>query len=43
MLNALWVVLLGMAALFVVQGIIYLFMILIKRLAPPENNQGGKG
>lgn len=34
MLNALWVVLLGMAALFVVQGVLYLFMILLKKFVP---------
>jgi hypothetical protein len=39
MLNALWVVLLGMAALFVIQGVIFLAMILFKRLLPPGKKQ----
>jgi hypothetical protein len=43
MLNALWVVLLGMAALFIVQGALFLFMILLKRFVPAEKNQGEKG
>jgi len=43
MLKALWVVLLGMAALFVVQGVIFLFIILLKRLVPQEKHQGEKG
>jgi hypothetical protein len=43
MLNALWVVFLGMAALFIVQAIIFLFMILLKKFVPAEKNQGEKG
>jgi hypothetical protein len=42
MLNALWVVLLGMAALFIVQGVIFLFIILLKRYSS-EKNQAEKG
>jgi len=43
MLNSLWVVLWGMAALFVVQGVLFLFIILLKRFIPAEKSQGEKG
>jgi hypothetical protein len=43
MLNALWVVLLGMAALFIVQAILFLFMILLKKFVPAEKTHGEKG
>jgi len=43
MLNALWVVLLGMAALFVVQAVVFGFMLLLKKLAPAEKEPKGKG
>lgn len=43
MLKALWVVLLGMAALFIVQGVVYLSMTLLKRLFRAEKNQEEKG
>ena len=43
MLKALWVVLLGMAALFVVQGVVYLSMLLLKRLFHVKKSQEDKG
>lgn len=43
MLDALWVVLLGMAALFIVQGVLYLFMILLKKFVPAVKTQGKEG
>jgi hypothetical protein len=43
MLNALWVVLLGMAALFVIQALIFLIISLMKKLDPLAKKQREKG
>ena len=39
MLNALWIVLLGMAIIFAVLGILLLVMVLLGRLARPREKQ----
>ena len=43
MLNALWIVLLGMAIIFAVLGILLLVMILLSKLLKPREKQGKKG
>jgi len=43
MLNALWIVLLGMAIIFAVLGILLLVMILLSKLFKPREKQGKKG
>jgi len=42
MLNALWIVLLGMAIIFAVLGILLLVMILLSKLLKPREKQGKK-
>ena len=41
MLNALWIVLLGMAIIFAVLGILLLVMALLNKLARPKEDQKG--
>ena len=43
MLNALWIVLLGMAIIFAVLGILLLVMILLSKLLKPREKQEKKG
>jgi Na+-transporting methylmalonyl-CoA/oxaloacetate decarboxylase gamma subunit len=43
MLNALWIVLLGMAIIFAVLGILLLVMIVLGKLLKPREKQGKKG
>ena len=43
MLNALWIVLLGMAIIFAVLGILYLVMVFINRLVRAGEKKGAKG
>jgi len=43
MLNALWIVLLGMAIIFAVLGILLLVMILLSKLVKPREKQEKKG
>jgi uncharacterized iron-regulated membrane protein len=43
MLNALWIVLLGMAIIFAVLGILLLVMILLAKLVRPKEKEGEKG
>jgi Na+-transporting methylmalonyl-CoA/oxaloacetate decarboxylase gamma subunit len=43
MLNALWIVLLGMAIIFAVLGILLLVMILLGKLVRPGEKQEKKG
>jgi len=43
MLNALWIVLLGMAIIFAVLGILLLVMILLGKLVKPREKQEKKG
>ncbi|MCK4843499.1 MAG: OadG family protein [Dehalococcoidia bacterium] len=43
MLNALWIVLLGMAIIFAVLGILLLVMILLGKLLKPREKQEKKG
>ena len=43
MLNALWIVLLGMAIIFAVLGILLLVMILLSKLLKPREKQEEKG
>jgi uncharacterized membrane protein len=43
MLNALWIVLLGMAVIFAVLGILLLVMILLSRLVRPRQREDHKG
>jgi uncharacterized iron-regulated membrane protein len=43
MLNALWIVLLGMAIIFAVLGILLLVMILLGKLARPRAKEEQKG
>jgi len=43
MLNALWIVLLGMAIIFAVLGILLLVMVLLSKLLKPREQQGKKG
>jgi len=43
MLNALWIVLLGMAIIFAVLGILLLVMILLSKLFKPREKQEKKG
>jgi len=43
MLNALWIVLLGMAIIFAVLGILLLVMVLLGKLVKPRKKQGKKG
>jgi len=42
MLNALWIVLLGMAIIFAVLGVLLLVMILLGKLVKPREKQGKK-
>ena len=42
MLNALWIVLLGMAIIFAVLGILLLVMVLLGKLVKPSKKQGKK-
>jgi hypothetical protein len=43
MLNALWIVLLGMAIIFAVLGILLLVMVLLGKLVKPREKQEKKG
>lgn len=43
MLNALWIVLLGMAIIFAVMGILLLVMILLGKLVRPREEEEKKG
>jgi Na+-transporting methylmalonyl-CoA/oxaloacetate decarboxylase gamma subunit len=43
MLNALWIVLLGMAIIFAVLGILLLVMVLLSRLVRPKRKEEQKG
>jgi len=43
MLNALWIVLLGMAIIFAVLGILLLIMILLGKLVRPREEEEKKG
>jgi Na+-transporting methylmalonyl-CoA/oxaloacetate decarboxylase gamma subunit len=43
MLNALWIVLLGMAIIFAVLGILLLVMVLLSKLLKPREKQEKKG
>ena len=43
MLNALWIVLLGMAIIFAVLGILLLVMVLLSKLVKPRDKQEKKG
>jgi uncharacterized membrane protein len=43
MLNALWIVLLGMAIIFAVLGILLLVMVLLSRLVRPREKEEQKG
>jgi Na+-transporting methylmalonyl-CoA/oxaloacetate decarboxylase gamma subunit len=43
MLNAVWIVLLGMAIIFAVLGILLLVMILLGKLLKPREKQEKKG
>jgi uncharacterized iron-regulated membrane protein len=43
MLNALWIVLLGMAIIFAVLGILLLVMFLLGKLVSPKEKEGEKG
>jgi Na+-transporting methylmalonyl-CoA/oxaloacetate decarboxylase gamma subunit len=43
MLNALWIVLLGMAVIFAVLGILLLVMVLLSKLVKPREKQEKKG
>lgn len=43
MLNALWIVLLGMAIIFAVLGILLLVMVLLGKLVKSREKQGKKG
>ncbi|MBI4304312.1 MAG: OadG family protein [Chloroflexi bacterium] len=43
MLNALWIVLLGMAIIFAVLGVLYLAMVFINRLVLARVKKGAKG
>ena len=43
MLNALWIVLLGMAIIFAVLGILLLVMVLLSKLFKPREKQEKKG
>jgi Na+-transporting methylmalonyl-CoA/oxaloacetate decarboxylase gamma subunit len=43
MLDALWIVLLGMAIIFAVLGILLLVMVLLSRLVRPKRKEEQKG
>jgi len=43
MINALWIVLLGMAIIFAVLGILLLVMVLLSKLLKPGEKQEKKG
>ncbi len=43
MLNALWIVLLGMAIIFAVLGILLLVMVLLSKLVRPREKEEQKG
>ena len=43
MLNALWIVLLGMAIIFAVLGILLLVMVLLSKLVRPKEKEEQKG
>ncbi len=43
MLNALWIVLLGMAIIFAVLGLLLLVMVLLSRLVRPKEQEEQKG
>jgi Na+-transporting methylmalonyl-CoA/oxaloacetate decarboxylase gamma subunit len=43
MLNALWIVLLGMAIIFAVLGILLLVMVLLTKLVRPREKEEKKG
>lgn len=43
MLNALWIVLLGMAIIFAVLGILLLVMVLLRKLVRPKGKEEQKG
>jgi len=43
MLNALWIVLLGMAIIFAVLGILLLVMVLLSKLVRPKQKEEQKG
>ena len=43
MLNALWIVLLGMAVIFAVLGILLLVMVLLSKLVRPKEKEEQKG
>ena len=43
MLNALWIVLLGMAIIFAVLGILLLVMVILGKLVVPKEKKGTKG
>jgi len=43
MLNALWIVLLGMAIVFAVLGILLLVMVLLSKLVRPKEKEEQKG
>jgi len=43
MLNALWIVLLGMAIIFAVLGVLFLVMVLLSKLVRPRGKEEKRG